>query len=135
LVGLFGHRRHRRRLLRPDHAQGGLPDPRRRFTQAYLYLTNRPSEGVSSEFNLVAGFPFQAGAAATVSVGGQVFDLFTENDSAWLMDPARSSNLAGAIRAGSSLTVDGVSAAGVAVTQIFSLSGATAAQRAIEGGC
>jgi hypothetical protein len=104
-------------------------------TQAYLYLTNRPSEGVSSEFNLVAGFPFQAGAAATVSVGGQVFDLFTENDSAWLMDPARSSNLAGAIRAGSSLTVDGVSAAGVAVTQIFSLSGATAAQRAIEGGC
>jgi hypothetical protein len=105
------------------------------FTQAYLYLTNRPSEGVASEFNLVAGFPFQPGAAATVTVGGQVFDLFTENDSAWLMDPAKGSGLAGAIRAGSTLTVDGVSAAGVAVTQIFSLSGATAAQRAIEGGC
>ncbi|HQZ13278.1 MAG TPA: invasion associated locus B family protein [Devosia sp.] len=105
------------------------------FTQAYLYLTNRPSEGVASEFNLVAGFPFQAGAPATVTVGGQVFQLFTESDSAWLLDPATSSGLASAIRAGSTLTVDGVSAAGVAVTQIFSLSGATAAQRAIEGGC
>ena len=105
------------------------------FTQAYLYLTNRPSEGVASEFNLVSGFPFSPNAPATISVGGQVFDLFTENDAAWLMDPAMSDNLAGAIRAGSTLTIDGVSAAGVAITQIFSLSGATAASRAIEGGC
>lgn len=105
------------------------------FTQAYLYLTNRPAEGVASEFNLVAGFPFQPGATATATVGGQVFDLFTENDAAWLMDPTKSASLASAIRAGSTLTVDGVSAAGVAVTAIFSLSGATAASRAIEGGC
>jgi hypothetical protein len=105
------------------------------FTQAYLYLTNRPSEGVASEFNLVSGFPFQPSAPATITVGGQVFDLFTENDAAWLMDPGASDKLAGAIRAGSTLTIDGVSAAGVAITQIFSLSGATAASRAIEGGC
>ena len=28
------------------------------YTQAYLYLTHRPSENVSNELNLVAGFEF-----------------------------------------------------------------------------
>jgi hypothetical protein len=32
-----------------------LPDG---FTEAYLYLTNRPAEGLRSEFSLVAGFNF-----------------------------------------------------------------------------
>ena len=66
---------------------------------------------------------------------GQAFELFTENDAAWLLDPAQGNNLASAIRAGSSLVVDGTSAAGLRIQQIYSLSGATAATRAIEGGC
>ena len=28
------------------------------FTEGYLYITNRPGEGISNEFNLVAGFSF-----------------------------------------------------------------------------
>jgi hypothetical protein len=105
------------------------------YTQAYLYLTNRPAEGVRNEFNLVAGFPFAPDQTATVSVSGQAFELFTENDAAWLLDPAQSDNLASAIRAGSSLVIDGTSANGIKIQQVYSLSGATAASRAIEGGC
>jgi hypothetical protein len=105
------------------------------FTEAYLYLTNRPGEGIRNEFNLVAGFPFAPGQPATVSVGGQSFELFTENDAAWLLDPSMGDSLASAIRAGSSLVVDGTSQGGIKVQQVFSLSGATAASRAIEGGC
>jgi hypothetical protein len=105
------------------------------YTQAYLYLTNRPAEGVSNEFNLVAGFAFAPDQPATVSVGGQAFELFTENDAAWLLDPAQGGNLAAAIRAGSSLVIDGTSAAGIKIQQVYSLSGATAASRSIEGGC
>ena len=48
------------------------------YTAAYLYLTNRPGEGVSNEFNLVAGFNFAPDQPATLSVGGQTFELFTE---------------------------------------------------------
>jgi hypothetical protein len=102
------------------------------YTEAYLYLTNRPGEGISNEFNLVAGFAFAPDSQATVSVGGQTFELFTENDAAWLLDPALGDSLAGAIRAGSTLTIDGTSDRGIKVTQVFSLSGATAASRAIE---
>lgn len=102
------------------------------FTQAYVYLTNRPAEGINNEFNLVAGFQFAPNSTASLSVNGQVFDLFTENDAAWLMDPAMGDTLAGAMRAGSSLTIEGTAASGERVTQTFSLSGATAASRAIE---
>ena len=52
------------------------------YSQAYVYITNRPAENVATEFNLVAGFAFQPDSKATVSVGGQSFNLFTQNDAA-----------------------------------------------------
>lgn len=105
------------------------------YTQAYLYITNRPGENVSSEFNIVAGFSFQPDSVATVDVGGQVFTLFTQNDAAWLDDVSQSAALASAIRAGSSLTVQGTTAGGIRVVQSYSLSGATAAQESISSEC
>lgn len=105
------------------------------YTEAYLYLTNRPAEGVRNEFNLVAGYVFAPDSPAIVTVSGQTFDLFTENDAAWLRDPAQSENLAAAMRAGSSLVVEGTSDKGIKIAQTFSLSGATAASRAIESDC
>jgi hypothetical protein len=102
---------------------------------AYIYITNRPSENVTTEFNLVAGFTFQPESKATVNVGGQVFNLFTQNDAAWLDDAGQSSALASAIRAGSSMVVEGTSTAGIRITQNYSLSGATAAQQSINSGC
>lgn len=102
------------------------------FTEAYLYMTNRPAEGVRNEFNVVAGFAFAPGQPATAAVGGQNYELFTENDAAWLLDPSLGESLASAIRAGSTLTIDGVTQGGIRVQQVYSLSGATAASRAIE---
>ncbi len=105
------------------------------YTQAYLYITNRPAEGVADEFNLVAGFQFQADSMATVSIGGQSFPLFTQGDAAWLDDASQADTLASAIRAGSSMVVEGTSAAGIKITQSYSLSGATAAQQSIDAEC
>lgn len=105
------------------------------YSQAYIYITNRPAENVSNEFNLVAGFAFQPDSRATVTVGGQSFNLFTQNDAAWLDDAGQSDALASAIRAGSSMTVEGTTAAGIKVVQAYSLSGATAAQQSIGAEC
>jgi len=104
------------------------------YTQAYLYLTNRPGEGIANEVNLVAGFNFAPDQPATLSVGGQKFALFTQQDAAWLLDATQNDNLAGALRAGSTVVIEGTTDKGILVTQTFSLSGATAASRAI-GGC
>lgn len=105
------------------------------FTQAYLYLTYRPSENVRNELNIVAGFTFAQDQPATATVDGQSFELFTEKDAAWLLNPSENNNLAGAMRAGSSIVIEGTSEAGIRVTETFSLSGATAASKAVESGC
>ena len=102
------------------------------YTQAYLYLTQRPAQGISNEINLVAGFNFAPDQPATLTVGGTSFDLFTQKDAAWLLDSTQADNLAGAMRAGSTLTIEGTTERGILVTQTFSLSGATAASRAIS---
>ncbi len=102
------------------------------YTEAFLYLTHRPAESVRNEINLVAGFNFAPDTPATLTISGQSFDLFTEGDAAWLLDPARNDDLAGSIRAGSTLTIEGTSDKGIRVVESFSLSGATAASRAIE---
>ncbi|MBN9307068.1 MAG: hypothetical protein BGO82_07035 [Devosia sp. 67-54] len=105
------------------------------YTQAYLYLTHRPSENVSNELNLVAGFEFAPDQPATLSVGGKSYDLFTQKDAAWLLDAAQADSLAGAMRAGSSLAIQGTSTKGILVNETFSLAGATAASKAIDSGC
>ena len=105
------------------------------YTQAYLYLTHRPSENVSNELNLVAGFEFAPDQPATLAVGGKSFDLFTQKDAAWLLDTSQNDSLAGALRSGNSVVVQGTSARGILISETFSLSGATAASRAIDSGC
>lgn len=103
--------------------------------EAYLYISSRPGEDVTNEFNLVAGYTFQTGASASVSIGGQNFALFTQGDAAWLDDAGQAANLAAAIRSGSSLSVTGTAADGTSVIQNYSLSGATAAQQAVGAEC
>ena len=105
------------------------------YTQAYLYLTHRPAENVTNELNLVAGFEFAPDQPATLNVGGKSFDLFTQKDAAWLLDTTQGQNLAGAMRAGTTLVIQGTSDKGILVSETFSLSGATAASKAIDTGC
>lgn len=105
------------------------------YTQGYLYLTHRPAENVSNEINVVAGFTFATDQPATLSVDGKSFDLFTQKDAAWLLDSKQNDNLAGALRAGTQVVVQGTSDKGINVSETFSLTGATAASHAIDTGC
>lgn len=102
---------------------------------AYFYITHRPAQNIRSEINLVAGYEFAPDSTATLSVGGQSFALFTQNDAAWLAEPGQSGAAVQAIRAGSTMVVEGTSLAGQTVRQTFSLSGATAATGDIDGAC
>ena len=102
---------------------------------AYFYITHRPAQAIRSEINLVAGYQFAAGSVATLSVGGQGFELYTEGDAAWLADPGEAGAAVQAIRAGSSMVIEGTAASGETVRQRFSLSGATAATTDINGAC
>ena len=105
------------------------------YTQAYLYLTHRPADNVSNELNLVAGFDFAPDQPASLTANGKSYDLVTQKDAAWLRDPKQNDNLAGSMRAGTNLSIQGTTDKGILVTETFSLSGATAASHAIDAGC
>ncbi|AEQ53258.1 invasion associated locus B family protein [Pelagibacterium halotolerans] len=105
------------------------------FTEAYFYITHRPAQGIRSEINVVSGYQFEPQSMATLTVGSQNFELFTEGDAAWMAEPGQSETAVQAIRAGSTMSVTGTSADGQSVRQSFSLSGATAAGRAMDGAC
>lgn len=105
------------------------------YSAGYLYLTHRPAESVANEINLVAGFAFAPDTPATLTISGESFDLFTEADAAWLLDPARADGLASAMRAGTTLILEGTSDKGIKIRETYSLSGATAASRAIDAEC
>lgn len=105
------------------------------YSAGYFYITHRPNVGVRSEINLVAGYKFAPDSEAVLRVGGQQFSMFTQGEAAWLADPAQSQTVTAAIRAGSTMTIEGTSLRGIKVTQTFSLSGATAASREIDNAC
>ncbi len=105
------------------------------YGQAYLYLTHRPAERLRNELNLVAGYTFSPDSEAQMQVGSQSFTLFTSDDAAWLLDTDSAQDVAGAMRAGSSLVIEGTNERGIKIRQTFSLSGVTAASRAIDAEC
>ncbi len=105
------------------------------YKQAYLYISHRPDENIRNEINLVAGFEFAQNSNATIQIGSLTYDLFTKDDSAWLDDISKADELLGQMRAGATLNVSGLTKAGVKITQVYSLSGVTAASRTIDRAC
>ncbi|MDF3853236.1 invasion associated locus B family protein [Paracoccus sp. P2] len=98
-----------------------------------LYVAYRP--GQSGEVSFSGGYPFAPDSAVEVNVGGNVFKLFTEGESAWTGSPADDAKLVSALRAGSTAVVTGRSARGTVTKDTFSLSGITAATNKAQAAC
>ncbi len=98
-----------------------------------LYVAYTP--GSTGEVSFQGGYPFAPDSAVEVNVGGQVFKLFTEGESAWTGSPADDAKLIGALRAGSEAVVTGRSSRGTVTKDTFSLSGITAATNTAQASC
>jgi len=105
------------------------------YTQAYVFLTTRDAQNIKNEFNLIAGYEFDADASAFARVGSRVYNLYTKQDAAWLEDVSQTQAFARALRAGSIMTIEGTTQEGVKIVQTYSLSGVTAASRAVNSAC
>ena len=105
------------------------------YTDAFVYLTHRPSQDLRNEFNMIAGYEFAPESVAIAKVGSNTYELFTSADAAWLSDPEQSEAFARDLRAGANLLIEGSSVGGEDIVQTFSLSGATASSRAINSAC
>ena len=56
-------------------------------------ITTSPSHGVQAEANFVVGYPMKDQSTVTVDIDGKKFTMFTQGDSAWLLNKAEEPQL------------------------------------------
>ncbi len=101
----------------------------------YIFVTNRPKEGVRNEVSVITGYPYKEGSVTEVKIGNDSFAMFTKDDGAWVKNAAEEARLVGAMKAGSDMVVTGTSRRGTVTTDSYSLSGVTAAINKIDAEC
>ncbi|MGH6736454.1 MAG: invasion associated locus B family protein [Methyloceanibacter sp.] len=101
----------------------------------YFYISHYPADKVTGEISVKMGYPFAAGAKTTVTVGNDKFELFTKEEGAFVEKTEDEARLITAMRAGSSLRVQGKSARGTSTTDTYSLSGISDALDRIAKEC
>jgi len=101
----------------------------------YFMVTNRPGSKVHNEVSIVIGYPFKTDSYVTVNVDGKKFRLFTQGDGAWSDELSEQAWLVNAMKAGSKMSVHGLSKRGTNTTDTYSLKGVSAALRAADKAC
>lgn len=112
-----------------------LPDKADGKRETFLTVTHRPAEKSLNVVSVSAGYAYKAGSEAQVDIDGKKFALFTSGDGAWAKDAATDLLLVEAMKAGTRFQVTGTPAKGKATTDVYSLSGFTAALAAIGKAC
>tara|TARA_B100000315_G_scaffold255235_1_gene298118 strand:- start:5852 stop:6373 length:522 start_codon:yes stop_codon:yes gene_type:complete len=101
----------------------------------YILVTHRPAEQSRDVFELRAGYVYRKDSEVTVNIDGQVYRLFTDRGTAWAHDQKADRSLAGMMIRGKSMVVTGFSGRGTKTIDTYSLSGFTAAYKAIGKAC
>lgn len=101
----------------------------------YFYVSHYPSDKITGEISVKMGYPLAAGSKVTVTIGNDKFELFTKDEGSFLEKPEDEAKLIGALKAGSSMSVQGRSARGTNTTDTYSLSGTTDAIDRITKEC
>ena len=98
-------------------------------------ITTSPGQDIANEANFIAGYPFKEQSTVVVEIDGKKFTMFTQGDSAWLLDKDEEPELLAAMRAGKSMVVKATSSRGNPTTYSYSLSGVTAASDKVKSEC
>ena len=90
-------------------------------------ITSSPAQGVQNEANFVTGYALREQTPVTVDIDGKKFTMFTQGDSAWLLDKSDEPQLLAAMKNGKKMVVSAQSRRGNKTAYNYSLSGVTAA--------
>ena len=101
----------------------------------YSLVTHIPGEKVTNQVQFTAGYTFKKRSAVYVVIGKQKFKLFTNVDTAWARDKKDDAALVRAMRSGARMIVTGTSSRGTKTKDTYSLSGISAAHKAIGKAC
>lgn len=106
---------------------------------AFFLVTTRTAsaagKSVRNEASTIIGYPFKPESEVTVDIDGQKFKMFTREDNAWFNDRNSEAAFIEAMKAGSTMVVEGMSGRGTVTADTYSLSGVTAGLDAIAKEC
>jgi hypothetical protein len=117
-------------MSRPEKEEGNYTDR----DPAAVFVTHRPAQGAIGVVSVAAGYPYDTAKPVRVEIGGEVFGLFAQGESAWARDED-DPKLVAAMKRGSNMVVYGVSARGTETRDTYSLIGFTAAYDAATSAC
>ena len=97
----------------------------------FFFVSQRPGQQVSYEPQFIAGYTFQEGSKATVTIDKKSFSMFTRGKSAWVENAAEEPVLIAAMKTGTDMKVTAKSGRGNPTSYVFSLKGISAALSSI----
>jgi Invasion associated locus B (IalB) protein len=103
--------------------------------EAHLLVTHRPSEKQNNVVSVELGYPTAKDSSATVMIGKDKFDLFTDKQTAWARDSDTDKSVVTAMARAADLTAKAKSASGTEVTDSYSLAGFSDALAQIDKAC
>lgn len=101
----------------------------------YFIVATWQSGAVTEQPNLMVGYDLRPTSPPEARVGSSRFDMFTDGREAFLDDLSEESDLVRQMKRGAVMRVTATTAAGVATSYEFSLSGVTAALQRVEALC
>jgi hypothetical protein len=101
----------------------------------YFYVSHYPGDKIAGEISVKMGYPFAPGAKVALTIGSDKFELFTKDEGAFVEKTEDEAKLVDALKAGSSMRVQGRSARGTNTSDNYSLSGTTDALDRIAKEC
>ncbi len=101
----------------------------------YILVTHRPGEKTRDVIELRAGYVYRKDSEVIVNIDGQIYKLFTDRGTAWAHDSKADRSISRMMIRGKSMVVTGFSGRGTKTEDTYSLSGFTAAYKAIGNAC
>jgi len=93
----------------------------------YIFITQRPGEGVRNEVSVVMGFDVKTDSAPKAEIGSASFAMIAKGANLWLKNPAQEGDFVAALRKSPRLIVKADSLRGNTTTDTYALAGVGAA--------
>ena len=115
----------------PEKAEGDYT----KRGEIFVFVTHRPGDHEMNKVSFETGYTFKEKSEVRVIIDGEAYTLYTDGSTAWSYEPKDDSRMVNAMRAGSTMIVEGVSSRGTQTRDTYSLGGFTAAHNAINKAC
>jgi len=98
----------------------------------YALITHRKAEKSTGVVSVIAGYVYKNESSVQLKIGGNAFELFTDGNKAWARDDKGDKDMVRTMKRGRKMVVKGTSSRGTATTDTYSLTGFSAAYKAIS---